>query len=104
MDILIEKDDLLYKKIIEEYELNIKYIKYVKESSSLYIDTGKKVFLLENIDDTINHVISTAGIYEHLNNKGFYNLLRIYKTKNGKYYMLYDKKVYSICHFLFYKF
>ena len=96
MDILIEKDDLLYKKIIEEYELNIKYIKYVKESSSLYIDTGKKVFLLENIDDTINHVISTAGIYEHLNNKGFYNLLRIYKTKNGKYYMLYDKKIYIL--------
>ena len=47
MDILIEKDDLLYKKIIEEYELNIKYIKYVKESSSLYIDTGKKVFYLK---------------------------------------------------------
>lgn len=96
MDILIEKDSLLYKKITEEYELDIKDIKYIKGSSSLSIDTGRKVLLLENIDDTINHVISTVGIYEYLNNQGFYNILRIYKTKHGKYYMVYDKKIYIL--------
>lgn len=83
-------DELSYK-VGEEYGFRIKKITSV--SNDVFIaDTKNRKLLIEKTDCKETHLIYITGLYDHIKDRGFKNVIRIYAAKTGKRYIsMYDR-------------
>jgi len=81
--------------IEKEYGIAVREIKIVDEGSFL-ISTGCGILSVKRIKDKETHIIYVTGLYDYIRERGFKNILKIYRTKSGKYYMHCLNEIYIV--------
>lgn len=85
--------------IEREYGIAVREIKILDEGSYL-ISTGCGILSVKRIKDKETHLIYVTGLYDYMRERGFKNILKIYKTKSDKYYMHWLNGLYIISDYL----
>lgn len=78
--------DGLLSAVKTEYGINARKIAAVcDEEFTIY--SHKNGLCLQKTNDSESFVIFMTGLYEYVKNRGFNNLLKLYRAKSGRYYI-----------------
>lgn len=78
--------DYLRNVIEEEYGLGIEEVSAL-DGNTYLIAAGNESLLAEKTDSRESRILFLTGIYDHLKHTGFENIINIFKTLSGKYYI-----------------
>lgn len=73
------------RKINDEYSIKINKIKKL-DDKKCEADTGGGIVVIEKVNDCKARAAFFNGLYEHIKNRGFADLVEICKSSNGNYY------------------
>lgn len=95
----LSEADQLSIKVKAEYGMDIKKINSLKDGSFL-LTAYDGMLNLKRINESETYVINMTGLYEYLTERGFLNILKIYKTKSGRYYMHHSDGIYIVSEYV----